>query len=40
MNKIGLMCSYVRLDEISNKVFKGKVRVTPKEHKMRGVRLR
>ena len=23
--RIGFMCSYVRLDEISNKVFKGKV---------------
>jgi len=25
MSKIGLMYSYVRVDEISNKVFKGKV---------------
>jgi len=40
MSRIGLMCNYVRLDEISNKVFKEKVQVTPIEHKMRGVRLR
>jgi len=25
MSRIGLMCSYVGLDEISNKVFEGKV---------------
>ena len=25
MSRIGLMCSYVRLDEISIKIFKGKV---------------
>jgi len=25
ISRIGLMCSYVKLDEISNKVFKGKL---------------